>query len=115
LGSDQAWPGSPASADPCPCRIPTDAWADQQPQEPVEEWADPNGGYVMAMPPAEPEAYFEALHGPMEEFEDDGEWVADVDVEYSWEDAGCYGLAQHEVYDQGNEQDMWEEDRKSVV
>ena len=105
---DDDW-GSPEWAEQYGYGITTDPWADEQPQEPVEEWADPNDDYVMAMSPAEQEAYFEALHGPMEEFEDDGEWVEDVDVEYSWEDAGCYGLAQHEVYDQGNEQDMWED------
>lgn len=107
---DDDW-GSKEWAEQYGYGITTDPWADQEQVEPVEEWTDPNDDYVMAMSPGEQEAYYEALYGPMDFAEDDGEWVEgdDMAVEYDWEEAGCQGLAQHEVYDQDNAQAMWED------
>ncbi|WP_176554722.1 hypothetical protein [Georgenia sp. 311] len=88
--------------------ITTDPWLDEQPVEPEEEWVDPNQEYVEAMSPSEQDAYYEALHGaPM--LEED--WVeGDPEPEYDWEDAGCYGSAQHTVYEESDPaMQMWED------
>lgn len=87
--------------------ITTNPWADEEEAvaEPEEEWTDPNDDYVSGMSPAEQEAYYEALYGP-QTFTEDEEWVEDEELveEYTWEEAGCQGLAQHEVYE---EDDPW--------
>lgn len=89
--------------------VSTDPWADDQPVEPAEEWVDPNEDYVMAMSESEQTAYYEALYGAST-FEEE-EWVEDdviIEDDYSWEEAGCQGLAHHEVYESG-ENDVWED------
>src|SRR5690625_1845039 len=88
-----------------------DPWAEEEASFAEKEWVDPNEEYINAMSPSEQEAYFAALHGePV--FADEEEWVEGEDVpveEYSWEEAGCYGEAQHEVYDDDAGADMWED------
>ncbi|MDT0166868.1 hypothetical protein Q9R32_15040 [Actinotalea sp. AC32] len=64
------------------------------PQEPVDEFVDPNSEYVEAMTDGEREAYYLALHGDLYADETSGE-----EVEYDWTRAGCQGAAQHEVYE----------------
>lgn len=67
---------------------------DQQLEEPVEEYVDPNEDYVAAMSESERTAFYEALHGPQVEFDED---APAEEVEYDWTTAGCYGAADHEV------------------
>ena len=73
----------------------TNPYGDEEPmpEETMDEWVDPNQEYLESMSEAEMMAYQEALWGTMstEEFDPDAE------VEYSWENAGCQGWAQHEV------------------
>lgn len=64
------------------------------PDEPTEEFVDPNQEYVDSMTEGEREAYHLALYG--EQFTDDG---SGGEVEYDWTKAGCQGAAQHEVYE----------------
>ncbi|MBD8063714.1 hypothetical protein [Oceanitalea stevensii] len=84
--------------------VTTDPWSAQEEEvaEPEEEWVDPNDEYVNGMSASEQEAYFEALYGP-QTFEEE-EWVEDEEIleEYDWEEAGCQGLATHEVYEEGD-------------
>lgn len=63
-------------------------------EEQYEEFVDPNQKYVESLSPGEQTAYYDTLHGvpPTEE-----EMNEDGSYEYNWEDAGCYGSAQHEV------------------
>lgn len=68
----------------------------EQAPPPEEEFVDPNQKYVEAMSPAEQEAYYLALYGN-QEFPEDGE--SDEEFEYDWEQNGCQGRAQHEVYE----------------
>lgn len=73
-------------------------------QAEAEEYVDPNQPYVQSLSPTEQEAYYATLYGAPpseEEMNDDGSY------EYSWEDAGCQGAAQHEV--QGDS--YWEDER----
>lgn len=73
----------------------TDPWgyADDVPQtDDMPE--DPNADYVAAMSESEKTAYQEALYGPPQEGTGDEEVV-----EYDWTKGGCYGSAQHEVYE----------------
>lgn len=88
--------------------VTTDPWMDEQPVEPEEEWVDPNQDYVDSMSALEQEAYFEALHGPTTIDED---WVeGDPEPEYNWEEAGCYGRAQNEVYEESDPaSQMWQD------
>lgn len=106
IGEDDDW-GSEEWTAQYGYGVTTDPWMDEQPAEPVEEWVDPNQDYVESMSPSEQEAYFEALHGPMIE----EEWVeGDPEPEYDWEQAGCYGRAQHEVYEEGDPaSQLWED------
>ena len=63
-------------------------------QAETTEFVDPNQPYVESLSPSEQEAYFATLYGAgpsEEEIADDGSY------EYSWEEAGCQGAAQHEV------------------
>jgi len=89
--------------------VTTDPWAAEETvAEPEEEWTDPNEDYVNGMSASEQEAYYEALYGAQTLTEDE-EWVEGeeyVEEEYSWEEAGCQGLADHEVYQEGQE-DPW--------
>jgi hypothetical protein len=79
--------------------ITTDPFAElqgSQPEPEPEEYVDPNAEYIESMSESEQQAYFEALHGNQEMPEDpEGEY------EYDWEQNGCYGKAQHEVYEIG--------------
>ena len=59
-----------------------------------EEFVDPNQDYVMSMSETEQAAYNSALYG--DQSYPEGE---DVEWEYKWEEAGCQGRAQHEVYE----------------
>ena len=70
---------------------------DDQVQEPVEEYVDPNQDYVAAMSESESTAYYEALHGPAVEYDED---APAEEMEYDWTTAGCYGAADHEVMGQ---------------
>lgn len=80
--------------------ISTDPWgnADAVPEDGTE-WVDPNADYVAAMSESEAAAWSEALYGPP--IEGDGS----EDQEYDWTTAGCYGAAQHEVYEGGGVSD----------
>ncbi|GIG28387.1 hypothetical protein [Cellulomonas marina] len=60
---------------------------------------DPNQAAVEAMSESEQTAYYAALYG--EPVEPDPAADPDEPVEWDWTTAGCSGLAQHEVYDQG--------------
>ena len=74
----------------------TDPWGNEEamaaPSD--QEWVDPNQDYVMSMSETEQAAYNSALYG--DQSYPEGE---DVEWEYKWEEAGCQGLAQHEVYE----------------
>lgn len=63
---------------------------------PEEEFVDPNAELVEAMSESEQEAYYETLHGAPPEVEESAE---EMSTEYDWEQAGCYGESQHQVYD----------------
>lgn len=70
----------------------------EEPVEPLpidEGWEDPNADIVADMSESEQAAYYEALYGPQsdEPIDPEGEWVPP-----SWEEMGCSGYAQHEVY-----------------
>lgn len=73
----------------------------QDSEEPLEPtpvdpgYEDPNMEIVNAMSETEQQAYYEALYGPQsdEPIDPEGEWVPP-----SWEEMGCSGYAQHEVY-----------------
>jgi hypothetical protein len=78
--------------------ISTDPWASPDDAE-ADEWVDPNQEYIEQMSEGELAAWSEALHGPSVE--------GDVDQEYDWTTAGCYGAAQHEVYEGGVESDQF--------
>ncbi|MBO0920663.1 hypothetical protein J1G42_07470 [Cellulomonas sp. zg-ZUI222] len=66
-----------------------------------EDWVDPNEDYVAAMSESEQAAYYEALMGAMADYD----YAADPEGTNmpGWEEQGCNGKAQHEVYDQ----DIW--------
>jgi len=61
---------------------------------PEEEFVDPNAEYIEAMSEAEAEAYFKALHGNPEVPDD-----PEAEYEYNWEENGCHGRANYEVYE----------------
>lgn len=93
--------------------ITTDPWADEEPVSGDEdaEWLDPNAEYYESMSDSEREAYDIALNGEQTEI-GEGEWVEDDegyydDSDYNWEDGGCWGKANHEVYQ--DENSMWED------
>ena len=82
----------------------TDPYGNQEEQEPPpdeEPFVDPNQDYVMAMSETEQQAYYIALYGEQSQEQTDPE----AEIEWSWEDAGCQGRAQHEVYEGGNGMD----------
>lgn len=71
----------------------TNPYGDPTEDAPTEEWVDPNQDYIETMSETEQTAYYAALYGDQTVAE------GETEVEYSWEDAGCQGAAQHEVYD----------------
>jgi len=78
--------------------ITTNPYGDAAEAMPAEEFVDPNAEYVESMSESEREAYYVALHGDQvfpEDPEDAEEFV------YDWEQSGCQGRAQHEVYEGG--------------
>lgn len=74
----------------------TDPWGNEEMVEtaPDQEWVDPNQDCVMSISETEQTAYYSALYG--DQSYPEGE---DVEWEYNWEEAGCQGRAQHEVYE----------------
>jgi hypothetical protein len=77
--------------------ISTDPWGStEQPVDDGSEYVDPNAEYTEAMSESELAAYQEALWGVPQEYVEGEE-----PVEYDWTTAGCYGAAQHEVYEIG--------------
>lgn len=75
-----------------------------------EDYVDPNQDYLDGLSDSERDAYYEALNGKMPTEEEQAEMEAAMEdgsyISPSWEEQGCYGLAQHEVYNQGND-DPW--------
>jgi len=65
-----------------------------------DEWVDPNAEYVESMSESEQSAYYEALWGSGPEIDPDADPEAELEYEYNWEESGCQGAAQHEVYEQ---------------
>lgn len=59
-------------------------------------WVDPNTALVEAMSATEQQAYYEALYGRLAT--EDLASGTDVEAEISWEEMGCSGKAQHEVF-----------------
>ncbi len=76
--------------------VTTDPWGSTDVDEGDSD-PDPNQAYVDAMSDTEREAYQEALWGPSTEVDPS----ADGEQEYDWRSGGCYGAAQHEVYESG--------------
>ncbi|WP_169165313.1 hypothetical protein [Cellulomonas taurus] len=77
--------------------ISTDPWNSAgQPVE-TEEYVDANQEYRDSMSESEQAAYDEALYGPPVEYVE-----GEDTTEYDWTTAGCYGSAQHEVYNSGD-------------
>lgn len=77
--------------------ISTDPWGSQDQPVETEEYVDANQEYRDSMSESEQVAYDEALYGPPVEYVEGEEAT-----EYDWTSAGCYGSAQHEVYDSGD-------------
>ncbi|WP_298459007.1 hypothetical protein [uncultured Cellulomonas sp.] len=75
--------------------ITTNPFGDLEEAAPQEEFVDPNADYVEAMSESEREAFYVALSGDQVMPEGDEEFV------YDWEQSGCQGRAQHEVYEGG--------------
>lgn len=73
----------------------TDPWGTDD----AEEAPDPNAEYVAAMSAAEQEAYYTALYGERyaEESVTEGATDDEAITDYSWEDAGCTGLAEQQL------------------
>ncbi len=64
-----------------------------------QEYVDPNADYVAGMSESEQAEFYEALYGKGPEIDPDADPDEVVEYEYNWEDSGCQGKAQHEVYD----------------
>lgn len=75
----------------------TNPWGDSvaEPVDSGEEWVDPNQEYLESMSETEMTAYQTALGGVQPEFTEDEDWE---NWNPTWEEQGCYGSAQHEVY-----------------
>ncbi len=71
----------------------------EQPVPEADEYVDPNADYVASLSESEQTAYYEALNGPQPSEEDQAA-MEDGTYDYDWTAAGCYGAAQHEVYDE---------------
>jgi hypothetical protein len=89
-GTDLAW-GSAEFAEQYGYGISTDPWGWDD-RDDGESPGDPNQEYLDAMSEAERSAYDEALWGPPVEIDED-------EYAYDWTRSGCYGAAQHEVWD----------------
>ncbi|SCX41046.1 hypothetical protein SAMN03159343_1083 [Klenkia marina] len=72
-----------------------------QPTSEEDEYVDPNADYVESLSESEQTAYYEALNGPQASEEDQAA-MEDGTYEYDWTKSGCYGAAQHEVYEEGD-------------
>lgn len=83
----------------------TNPWGDpvEEPVDEGEEWVDPNQEYVESMTETEMTAYQTALYGVQPDFTEEEDWE---NWNPTWEEQGCYGWAQHEVY--GDQ--MWNTD-----
>ncbi|MGO1315879.1 MAG: hypothetical protein ACTMIR_02415 [Cellulomonadaceae bacterium] len=85
-------------------------WQDQtieQQSEEQVEYVDPNSDYVESMSSGEQDAYYSALWGNVEynedDYDEDGMWIGEgEDPSMDWRTQGCYGSAQHEVYNDGS-------------
>ena len=87
-------------------------WREQeetQAPEATEPPSDPNQEYVESLTEAEQQAYSEALWGKPQEPDPDAD--PDQAQEWRWQDAGCYGWAQHEV--QGD--NPWEQEENKPI
>lgn len=72
-----------------------------------DEFVDPNSDYVQSLGADEQTDYYADLYGeqsaePTDEVDENGD---PVPVEYNWEDAGCQGKANHEIY--GSTEDIY--------
>ena len=76
--------------------------------EATEPPPDPNQAYIDSLSEAEREAFYEALWGKQEV---DPDADPDAPQEWSWENGGCYGWAQHEV--QGD--NPWEQEENKPI
>lgn len=70
----------------------TDPWGGGEEVTSEEQFVDPNQERIESMSESEAAAYTEALYGPQTPEIMESE-------EYNWEDYGCSGKAQHEVYE----------------
>ena len=66
--------------------------------DPGQEYVDPNADYVASLSESEQLAFNDALYGP-QPTEEEMAAMDDATYEYDWTTAGCYGAAQHEVYE----------------
>ncbi|PWD50358.1 hypothetical protein C8046_06510 [Serinibacter arcticus] len=86
-------------------------YEDMAGEDAAEEYVDPNADYLESMSESEQTAFNEALWGPSVEYDED----AEMETEWNWEDSGCYGSAQHQVYevesDTAGQQDVWSDPR----
>lgn len=93
-GLDVEW-GTREFAEKYGYGISTDPWGSADlPVDDGTEYVDPNAEYTEAMSESELEAYNEALWGAPQDYVEGEE-----PQEYDWTTAGCYGAAQHEVYE----------------
>lgn len=73
-------------------------WNEQPVDPDQQEYVDPNADYVASLSESEQTAFNEALYGPQPSEEEQAA-MEDETYEYDWTTAGCYGAAQHEVYE----------------
>lgn len=78
----------------------TNPWGDAASTLPVDpgtggEWVDPNQEYLDSMSETERMAYQEALYGVQPEFTEEADWE---NWNPTWEEQGCQGYANHEVF-----------------
>ncbi len=71
---------------------------DEQSMGPDDEYVDPNADYVASLSQSEQDAFYQALHGP-QPTEEEMAAMDEGGVEYDWTTSGCYGTAQHEVFE----------------
>jgi len=69
----------------------------EEQNEQMGEFVDPNQPYVQALSPGEQTAYYEVLYGPGPTEEEMAAMEEGDGGEYNWESMGCQGAAQHEV------------------
>jgi len=78
--------------------ITTNPWADSAVpgQSPTAQaWIDPDQEYLESMSESEMAAYEVALNGVQPDFTEEEDWES---WNPTWEERGCYGFANHEVY-----------------